>query len=165
MPQSAFWSIAFADIPAPDYADAIIGVLPDGAPLDPADWARTLFSIAAMPRWVAAAMGVRQLLVPVLGIPRAPRGAFAVRRVEGGEALLGFDDMHLDFRVAVGVDQATRLVRIVTAVRLKGWRGRLYFAPVRLGHPAVVQAMLRRSQRLLAGESPTVGASKLSTDA
>jgi hypothetical protein len=70
--------------------------------------------------------------------------------VDGDEALLSFDDKHLDFRAGVGVNSETRLVRVVTAVRLKGWRGRLYFTPVRLAHPIVMHSMLRRSQKLLA---------------
>lgn len=103
-----------------------------------------------MPRWVVAAMAIRQLLVPLMGISRAPRDVFQVVRVEGDEALLSFDDRHLDFRVGVGVDRATGLVRVVTAVRLKGWRGRLYFAPVQLAHPIVVHSMLKRTQKVLA---------------
>jgi hypothetical protein len=140
---------AFKDVPAPDFADVHVAVLPAGAPADPAVWARRMFSGRATPAWVKAAMGVRALLVPFLGIPRVPGDPFAVRRVTGEEALLGFDDRHLDFRVGVGVDAAARLVRVTTAVRFNGWRGRLYFVPVRLLHPVVVQSMLSRAQRLL----------------
>jgi hypothetical protein len=150
MPAPSFWSIAFDDMPRPDYADVIVGVLPDGAPEDPAVWAARLFSVRAMPGWVTLALGARQLLVPLMGIPRAPRDTFAIRRVEGDEALLSFDDRHLDFRVGVGVDAVHRLVRVVTAVRLKGWRGRVYFGPVRLAHPIVVRSMLRHTRRALA---------------
>jgi hypothetical protein len=35
-------------------------------------------------------------------------------------------------------------------VRLHGWRGRLYFAPVKLVHPSVVRGMLRRAAGILA---------------
>ncbi|MDP3209285.1 MAG: DUF2867 domain-containing protein [Rhodoglobus sp.] len=150
MTAPSFWSLALVDIPNPDYADMSIGVLPGGASVDPAVWARSMFSLRDMPRWIVLAMGARQLLVPLVGIPRAPREVFEVQRVEGGEALLGAYDKHLDFRVGVAVDQAHGLVRVVTTVRLKGWRGRLYFAPVRLAHPLVVHSMLRRSQRALA---------------
>lgn len=149
MHSPAFWSLAFEDVPAPDYADMSIGVLPVGASTDPTIWAESLFSMLTMPRWIAIAMGARQVLVRLLGIPPAPPDTFAVRRVDGDEALLSFDDKHLDFRVGVGVSSETRLVRVVTAVRLKGWRGRLYFAPVRLAHPIVVHSMLLRSQKLL----------------
>lgn len=149
-----FWSLAFTDIPQPDYADMSIAVLPAGATVDPAVWARTLFSFEAMPKWIVVAMGLRQLLAPLIGIPRAPKDVFQVCRVENGEALLSFDDRHLDFRAGVGVDEARALVRVVTVVRLKGWRGRLYFAPVRIAHPLVVHAMLDRTRRVLAAKAP-----------
>ena len=55
------------------------------------------------------------------------------------------------FRVGVGVDAQGGLVRVTTVVRLKGWRGRLYFLPVRLLHSMVVHALLRAAcQRLAA---------------
>ncbi|MEV4176480.1 DUF2867 domain-containing protein [Nonomuraea sp. NPDC049709] len=145
-----YWSSALEDIPAPDYADMTIGVLPAGAPEDPRAWAEGIFSPAVMPRWVIAALAVRQAVVPLLGIRRAPRDTFRVERVEGEEALIVADDRHLDFRCGVAVDAAARLVRVTTTVRLKGWRGRVYFWPVRLAHPIVVHAMLRSAQRRLA---------------
>ena len=146
----AYWSLALADIPSPDYADMSIGVLPQGAPTDAAVWARSIFSVRTMPGWIKAALVVRQVLSPLIGVPRAKRDVFAVRSVRDNEALLSVDDRHLDFRVGVGVDEQSRLVRVTTAVTLKGWRGRLYFAPVRLAHPIVVHAMLKRAQKVLA---------------
>lgn len=154
-PSPAAWSIAFRDLPAPDFADAAFAVLPEGATTDPAAWATTLFDRRTVPAWVAAAMAARNLLVPLLGI-RPPTGSpFEVREVTGHEALLGFDDRHLDFRVGVAVDPLAGLVRVVTTVRLKGWRGRLYFAPVRVAHPVVVQSMLHHArERLTPREGP-----------
>ena len=78
---------------------------------------------------------------------------FAVRRVEGGEALMVASDRHLDFACGVEVDAGRRLVRVTTAVRLHGWRGRLSFAPVGLVHPVVVRSMLRRAARRLTPRS------------
>lgn len=143
------WSLALRDIPRPDYADAAIAPLPAGAPTDPEAWARRMFSVRAMPRWVAAALALRQLLVPLMGIPRAAEDTFAVRDRAGDEVLLAADDTHLDFRCAVAVDPEAGLLRVTTAVRLHGWRGRAYFAPVRLLHPIVVQAMIRSAGRTL----------------
>jgi Protein of unknown function (DUF2867) len=143
--EPAFWSLALDDIPAPDYADVSIAVLPAGASTDPRAWAMSIFSLRTMPGWVRAALGLRQLLAPLIGVPRADHDVFAVRRVEGNEALLGIDDVHLDFRCGIGVDAAAGLVRVVTTVRLKGRRGRIYFWPVRLAHPVVVRSMLRRA--------------------
>jgi hypothetical protein len=88
---------------------------------------------------------LRQLLVPLIGVPRGGRDVFAVSRVQDGEALISVDDRHLDFRAGVGVDTEARLVRVTTVVRLEGWRGRVYFAPVGVVHPVVVQSMLRRA--------------------
>lgn len=147
------WSLALRDIPHPDFADAAIASLPEGTPTDPEIWAREAFSVSGMPRWVVAALAARQLLVPLLGIPEAPDDTFAVRERVGDEVLISADDRHLDFRCAVAVDSVARLLRVTTAVRLHGWRGRLYFAPVRLLHPVVVQAMIRRAGRRLAGHA------------
>ena len=145
------WSLALRDIPRPDFADAAIVTLPDGTPTDPEVWAREAFSVAGMPRWVAGALALRQLLVPLLGIPKAPADTFEVGERVGDEVLISADDRHLDFRCAVAVDPAARLLRVTTTVRLHGWRGRVYFAPVRLLHPVVVQAMISRAGRRLAG--------------
>jgi hypothetical protein len=154
MPE-AFWSLALRDIPAPDYADAIIVPLPAGTPHDPGVWARRLFSLRAMPRWVVGALAVRQLLVPLLGIRRAADDVFTIREQDGDEVLMAADDRHLDFRCAVAVDRVTRLVRVTTTVRLHGWRGRAYFLPVRVLHPLVVRAMIRSAGQSLAAESRT----------
>jgi hypothetical protein len=90
---------------------------------------------------VKVLLAVRQAVVGLLGIPRADRTAFAISRVEGEEALIVTDDRHLDFRIAVGVDDRRGLLRITTAVRLHGWRGRIYFAPVSVLHGPVTRAM------------------------
>jgi hypothetical protein len=141
-----FRSCALDDLPRPDHCDVQVVQLPGGASVDPRTWARTMFSPAGTPAWVRAALGARQVLVPLLGIPRAdPDQVFRVSRVVGEEALIAVDDVHLDFRCAVGVDARQGLVRCTTAVRLKNLRGRVYFAPVRLGHGPVVQSMLRRT--------------------
>ncbi len=73
-----FRSLAFREIPTPDYADVCLAVLPDGASTEPAEWAERLFPLESMPRWVAAAMGLRQALVPLIGVPKAPRDTFRV---------------------------------------------------------------------------------------
>ncbi|MBT0994027.1 DUF2867 domain-containing protein [Cellulomonas sp. DKR-3] len=146
---TATWSVALSEF-TPDYAESTFTALPAGATTDPEAWARTVFGLASMPVWVRAALGLRQLLVPLLGIPRAPRDTFAVDAVVGNEALIRADDAHLDFRCGIAVDEAAGLVRVTTSVRLHNRRGRLYFAPVRLVHPTVVDSMLRRAARRLA---------------
>ncbi|UZN04031.1 DUF2867 domain-containing protein [Cellulomonas sp. S1-8] len=143
----SFVSLALRDLPRPDFCDVTVVPLPADAATDPAAWALAVFDVARGPRWVAALMGVRQAAVRLLGLTPAPRDTFAVREVQGEEALLAFDDRHLDFRVGVGVDTERHLLRVVTAVRLHGWRGRVYFAPVRLAHPVVTEAMMRSAVR------------------
>ncbi len=149
--QPAYDSLALAAIPDPDYADMSICVLPAHATSDPAAWARNLFSLKSMPRWIVAALVLRQVLAPLMGIRRAPKNVFDVRHTVGDEALIAFEDTHLDFAVGVGVSESTNTVRVTTTVRLKNVRGRLYFLPVRLLHPLVVQSMLKRSRKVLSG--------------
>ena len=152
MPHStpALSSLALDEIPAPDFADVNIVQLPASATTDPAVWARTLFSPRGMPRWIAAAMVVRQLLAPLIGVRRAPRDVFTINRVSGDEALIVARDTHLDFACAVGVDPESALVRVTTSVKVHGRSGRIYFAPVRMVHPVIVQSMLARTRRVLA---------------
>lgn len=142
-----FRSLAFREIPKPDYADVCLATLPDGAGTDPSEWAERLFSLESMPRWVAGALGLRQALVPLIGIPKAPQDTFTVTDQSGEEALIFVRDKHLNFAAAVGVDPVSRLIRVTTAVELKGWRGKLYFGVVRPIHPIVVNSMLKKATR------------------
>ncbi|MDH6279747.1 DUF2867 domain-containing protein [Prescottella agglutinans] len=145
MPRPSFWSLALEDIPRPDFVDVVAAPLPPGATDDPRVWAQTVFAGDSSPVWIRLAFALRQLLAPLIGVPRGGRDIFAVARVEDGEALISVDDRHLDFRAGVAVDTDAGLVRVTTVVRLKGWRGRVYFAPVRVVHPVVVQSMLSRA--------------------
>jgi hypothetical protein len=146
----AFRSLALDAIPRPDHVDVIAVALPPGSTTDPSEWTRTIFSVASTPIWVRILFGLRQLLVPLLGVrPGDPGTAFTVRRVVGEEALVEASDRHLDFAAGIGVDAERRLVRLVTVVRLHGWRGRLYFAPVSVVHPTIVRSMMRRAARRL----------------
>ena len=143
----AFRSAVFRDIAVPDFADVQIVVLPEGAPTDPAGWATAIFSFRSAPWPVRLLLGIRALLVPLIGVPRSGSGGFQVGEVYGDEALIAVDDRHLDFRAGVGVDRDARLVRVTTAVRFNGWRGRLYFVPVGLLHGPVTRAMMTRASR------------------
>jgi hypothetical protein len=148
---TATWSLALRDIPQPDFGEAMFVPIAPGASLDPAAWAHAIFSLRTMPRWVSAALALRQALVPLLGVARADPGVFAIRETADGEALIAADDAHLDFRCAVAVDEQARLLRVTTTVRLKGLRGRIYFWPVRLAHPVVLRSMIRAAARRLGG--------------
>ena len=146
----AFVSLALRDRPSPHWADVVVEPVPEGmhpAPVDPARWADEVFAVGSAPPAVVALMALRQAVVPLIGVDPAPRDVFAVSHVEGDEALIVHDDRHLDFRAGVGYDPATRLLRVTTAVWLKGWRGRLYFAPVSVLHDPVTRSMMRRAIR------------------
>lgn len=143
-------SMAFDDIPVPDFADVVVEPIPEHVVLidvDPAVWARQVFGFSAAPKWVVGLLVIRQAVVGLIGVPRGSREQFVVRRVVGEEALIAADDRHLRFRAAVAVDAKRRLLRVTTTVELIGWRGRVYFAPVSALHPIVTRAMMRRVLR------------------
>ncbi len=145
-----FRSTAFDDIPQPDFADVVVVAIPDTAyPIidDPEWWAEQVFSLRSMPRWIVMLLGLRQLLVRLIGVKRAPSSVFDVRSVVGEEALIAADDIHLDFRAGVAVDVGQRLLRVTTVVRFYGWRGRVYFIPVGLLHDPITRAMAKRAVR------------------
>lgn len=145
-----FRSAALADLPAPDFADVCIVAIAPAAvalPTDPAYWARAVFDPRSAPRWVQVLFAVRQLAVRLVGIPPGDTAMFDVAEVVGDEAVIRADDVHLDFRCGVGIDAQARLLRVTTAVRLKGWRGRLYFVPVSVLHGPVTRAMATNAVR------------------
>lgn len=147
MRQPGFWSLALADIVDPDYTQVWIDVLPAHATADPAAWARNLFSSSSLPRWLAGILAARSLLGR-----RPPRcETFAVRRVEGEEALVSVDARGVDVRVGVGVDEERALVRVVTAMRFKGRGGRLWSLPMRLTLAVLMRGTLARARRELSG--------------
>ena len=143
-------SIALERIPEPDYVSVLLETVPAGAPLDPAVWARAIFAVDHAPAWVHALFALRQRLVGLIGVERSAPDVLHVREVVGDKALVRAEERHLDFAAAIGVDADQRLVRLTTTVRLKGWRGLLYFAPVRLLHTPVTRAMVRRAAQHLA---------------
>jgi hypothetical protein len=77
--------------------------------------------------------------------------AFAVRRVEGDEALVAVDARRVDLRVGVGVDEENALVRVVTALRFKGAGAQIWSLPLRAALPFLVRGMIARSRRDLSG--------------
>ncbi|TWF76744.1 uncharacterized protein DUF2867 [Pseudonocardia hierapolitana] len=137
-------------LPRVDAMDAqAVAALP-GMPLDPQVWADALFRDP--PRWVLAALGLRELLVGLVGIDRGGPGAFDTLARTDNEVLLGADSNHLDFRASVR-REPDRVV-LTTVVQLHNLRGRLYWALVRPVHPIVVRAMFTRAARRLSGVTP-----------
>lgn len=146
-------SMALDEIPQPFFADVQVVVIPQGRvplPEDPATWARAVFDLGSGPWWVRAVLALRRPVAAVLRIPKDDGEVFAVAEVADGEALIRGDAVHLDFRVGVAADLDRRLLRVVTAVRVHGWRGRLYFAPVSIAHGPLTRVIAAHAARRVA---------------
>ena len=146
-----------------DLADAFAVPLPPGASRDPEVLARFLFG--RQPRWVSALMAIRDAIVRPFGIKTAKAmqkspagdagsrvGFFRIYDRRGSEIVLGEDDRHLDFRLAVMVrkmhgnpDRAEVLV--ATAVCCHNLVGRSYLALIKPFHKLIVRATLNRAAR------------------
>jgi hypothetical protein len=138
-------------LPRVAWSDAYAVPASPGTPDDPQTWADAVFRDP--PRWVGAALVLRELLVGLVGIDRAGRSAFDTVARTDDEVLLGSDANHLDFRASVR-REPDRVV-LTTVVQLHNARGRAYSALVRLVHPTIVRAMLRRAARRLSRSSAT----------
>jgi hypothetical protein len=133
-----------------DFTDAWQLRLHPSMPATPEPWAEAALRLPAVARGM---MALRQAVVGLLGIRREPsmRAGFPVVARTEEELLLGVDDSHLDFRLAVLTAEET--VTLTTVVKIHNRRGRLYFAVVRRIHPFMVRAMLRNAHRQLARAS------------
>jgi hypothetical protein len=120
-----------------DFADAwTTPLMPDDT--DAAEW--WVERIFAGDNLVSAAMRLRNAVVRPFGI-RTVNG-FPRLRAEPRSVILGVDDSHLRFRVAVECED--KMVTVTTAVMLLNKTGRIYWLPVRVAHPFVVRRMLAR---------------------
>lgn len=132
-----------AILPGFQFADAYAVAKPPG--MDAITATRTVF--AATPSWIAVLMALRDKLVGPLGLKAAPPGGFPVIRESAEEVLLGFDDSHLDFRIAVttGADGASNpQVVVTTIVRTHNRFGRTYLALVMPFHRIIARRMAER---------------------
>ncbi|MEP6598156.1 MAG: DUF2867 domain-containing protein [Actinomycetota bacterium] len=134
-------------MPRPDWAVTTTVAVGEDVVADSATWARAIFDVGSVSLPVKVLFGLRQALVGVLGIPRGDRSMFEVRNVIDGEAVIDVDDRHLRFVATVGHESG--LVHVTTAVTFKGWRGRLYFLPVRFLHDPVTRSMMTGAARRL----------------
>lgn len=145
MTSKMFAGRALAQVSPFDAADVHIVRLPPGDRTSATEWARQVFSVTAMPTWVRGLMGLRQLLVGLVGIDRATDAAFDVADEVDGDALIFTPSGHLDF--AVSVARTDDLLFLTTAVQLHGWRGRLYWGVVQWFHGPISRAMMTRAVR------------------
>jgi len=107
------------------------------------------------PRWVEALIALRNLLVAPFGLKRSGAGdrgrlgmigIFPVISETPERLVVGFDDIHLDFRVVIDVGAAgsCRQVTATTLVKMHNRLGRFYLAAIMPFHRLVVKAMLRQ---------------------
>jgi hypothetical protein len=148
-------SVVYQLMPRPDWAATTTvtvteGAARDGATRDSAGWARAIFAVGSTPSWIRALFGVREVAARLLRIPPGQAAMLAVREVRDGEALIDTDDRHLRFVAGVRADGG--LLHVTTAVQLKGWRGQLYFLPVRFLHDQVTRSMMTAAARAYCGE-------------
>lgn len=146
---------ADAFLPGAQFIDAF-RIAVDGRTLDAREVAERMFTY--QPRWVAALMRLRNLIVAPFGLKRSGAGAPASRGLIGIFPVLsetperlvaGFDDSHLDFRVVVDVTPRTggQDITSTTVVRMHNRLGRTYIAIIRPFHRLVVASMLRQVVR------------------
>jgi hypothetical protein len=141
-------------LPRTDMSDSY-RLMVKGAKVDAAEVAYRMF--ARVPSWVRMLMDLRNCLVAPLGLkaglagdPAAGRsiGFFPVITEMPERVLLGLDDKHLDFRIAVDValvGSGELQVTATTLIRTHNLLGRAYLASVLPFHRAIVPAMLARA--------------------
>ncbi len=107
------------------------------------------------PVWISGLMNLRDRLVAIVGLKGLDKADHGDAAMIGGfpvvfrspeRVVLGFDDKHLDFRIAIDVqhrDSGTE-IRATTLVRPHHWGGRVYLGLVMPFHKRIVPSMLNR---------------------
>jgi hypothetical protein len=116
--------------------------------------------LAAPPRWAAWLMSLRNAIARRLKLKTEAGaadlrgggriGMFPVLAESPREMLLGLDDRHLDFRIALSLDAESggaRQLTVTTLVRTKNRLGRVYLASILPFHRLIVRSMLDRAAR------------------
>jgi hypothetical protein len=113
--------------------------------------------LGRFPVWVRVLLLVRNAVVSRFGLKGSGAdgkaemvGFFPIVSQTSEQAVLGFDDTHLDFRIVVDVSQAGELaqrVSVTTLVRRKILFGRIYIALITPFHKLIVRTMLARLAR------------------
>ncbi len=113
-------------------------------------------ALGDFPVWVKALMWLRNAIVRPFGLKGARSvsehksemiGFFPVISRSSEQAVLGFDDTHLDFRIVIDVRQAgefAQRVSVTTLVHRKILAGKIYIAVITPFHRLIVKAMLLR---------------------
>ena len=112
-----------------------------------------------MPWWIRALMAMRNRLVAPLGLKTGRDKAITTSRRIGffpivtetpERVVLGLDDKHLDFRIAVDVaklEGARRQITATTLVCSHNLLGRVYLAAVLPLHRTIVPTMLTQADK------------------
>jgi hypothetical protein len=134
-----------------DWCDAFWVELPPDSPDDPLHWRAVLFGARGDGHGLSGLMRVRDALARRLGLKNAASGngvGYPVLAQDAGEVVIGMDDRHLDFRVALTVRPLGSDVLVVTtAVRRHNRLGRAYFAVVKGPHLVLVPRWTARAVR------------------
>lgn len=146
-------------LPAPTFADAYR--VAGSAGLDARRASQAIFAV--QPGWAMALMRIRNGVVRPLGLKTEAGqrdmtklgriGLFPVLAESPQEVLMGLDDRHLDFRVAVSLqaDGAGSQVTVTTVVQTNNRLGRFYLAVILPFHRLIVGSMLSRAARCWSG--------------
>jgi hypothetical protein len=151
-------SLALAEIPVPDYCDVVIVPTKGVDETDPRVWAEAIFSHENTPLSTRGVRAVRDEAVRLLDMVPPPEKTYVTDEVRGSEALIRDDDEKLTLRIGVALLPGGKLLQVTTAVKFRGLRGRLAFAPRRLMHASAVNTLARRApttvrRRALAAET------------
>ncbi|HWM73779.1 MAG TPA: DUF2867 domain-containing protein [Nocardioides sp.] len=134
-----------------DWCDAFWVELQRGSPDDPLYWRALLFGTGDPGHRASGLLRVRDVLAGWVGLKSAATGngaAYPVLALDTAEVVLGMDDRHLDFRVALTVRPiGSEVLVVTTAVRRHNRFGRAYFALVKGPHHVLVPRWTRRAVR------------------
>ena len=144
-------------LPAPVFADAYQAVFRAPA-LDARQASQAILDTP--PSWVNALMGLRNRIAGLFGLKAGLRhstnqaqqhiGIFPVLAESPQEVLLGLDDRHLDFRIAVTVQPAAtgaQRITVTSVIHTHNRLGRVYLATVLPFHRLIVPVMLDRAAK------------------
>jgi hypothetical protein len=92
--------------------------------------------------WIRALVHLRNRLGALVGLKPAPSLGFPIIRQSPQEVLMGFDDRHLDFRVAVTV--VSGRATLTTVVRCHNFWGRCYLAAIMPFHRVIARRMTEK---------------------
>jgi hypothetical protein len=150
-----------------DLSDAFAIRLPAGASDDPEVLARVAFERQA--GWIRALTFVRDTVMATVGVKSSREigaaaetrglqviGYFPVLSKSEREMVMGGDDRHLDFRVAVLVrpnPHGRRELVVVTVVHCHNRLGRTYLGAIAPFHRTILRANLERTVRMLRARS------------